>query len=642
MFKQVSSHSPFLMAITQAGDFKLQYANPRITPLLGYQPDEIGNLGSFFLDTMEEGDGKRLIESLRELDMARGDNQSVKALLKVHNKAGDWVYLQAVFTVFRRDKAGKPASLLSISEDVSEQLESHKSRLRLERMARMSEETFKFGKWEYDLETSEHYWTDGIYEIADLNTAEARANYTPTQFMLLMPEKARQELEAMISDSLKTGQSYTYQTTVRTHKGADKHLRMYGKPLMENGKAKKLLGITWDITEEQLLAEKLKRSTVQLSDAEQLLKFGTWEWNVGERQVKWSENFWNLMEFPKEMHDYGWIPIQRFYELIEPESHAMTQQSEVSVIKSGGDEYLKVSEFQARTHLGNTRHFISSTRILERDAEGNTVRAIGYSADITDMKLIQNALEKKVAELKRAYDEAEQFAYVASHDLQEPLRKVTSFGERLKTRCGANFDTDCDLYLNRMMDATSRMRVLIDNLLLLSRTKRSPDQFGKTDLNAVLEQVLQDLDMKTQEMGATIRVGQLPAIEGIWVQVQQLFQNLLFNSLKFSKPGIPNLIEVSAQPITTALAKDLDLDEHIAYALITVKDQGIGFEPQYAQEIFTPFKKLHSRSEYEGTGIGLAICKKVVQNHKGALKAEGVPGEGAVFYIALPIRQPAQ
>ncbi|MCC7245111.1 MAG: PAS domain-containing protein [Saprospiraceae bacterium] len=636
-FQAAFEHSPLLAAIMESASFRLLYANPRVVSLFGYSASELASPLRFFLDNMEKQAQDELLQKLQSL----GSEEFVNTVLNIRDASGQWMQLRVSFTAFRRDANHAPVSYLAIAEDISSRMGIDRQRGRLEQMVKLAEEHFQFGKWEYNLDTRHHYLTDGIYDIADLLQGADRTDFDPRDFLKLLLDGDDEKVIQRVKQCIHSGEAFSEEVNMQTHTGVIKRLRIYVKPMRaEDQHIHKLLGVVWDITEEYQTREKLRKSTIQLSDAEQLLQFGTWEWDMSEGLVKWSENFWNLLEYPYTAHVQDWMPIDRFYQHIQPEDKVEMKEREThSVRQMTANEDIDVQEFRLRTFEGNVRYFISSTRVIARDAQGNPVKAIGYSADVTDMKNIQHNLEKKISEIKRAYEETEQFSYVASHDLQEPLRKVTAFGERLKTRCGANFDEDCQMYLDRMMDATGRMRLLIDNLLTLSRTKRTKDLFVQVDLGKILTEVMLDVDLKIHEKSAQIHVGEMPVIEGIPTQLQQLFQNILLNALKFSKSDIAPEIEVRSSLMDARQMQNSLLDERQEYVLISIRDNGIGFEPQYAETIFSPFKKLHSRSEYEGTGIGLAICKKVVQNHGGALWAESLPGEGATFYIALPKTQ---
>jgi PAS domain S-box-containing protein len=253
--------------------------------------------------------------------------------------------------------------------------------------------------------------------------------------------------------------------------------------------------------------------------------------------------------------------------------------------------------------------------------------------DITERKRAAATLAQKMAELSRSNDELEQFAFVASHDLQEPLRKIQAFGDRLKTKCNGLLPPETLDYLDRMQGASARMRTLIDDLLTFSRVIRNSQPFASVGLGQVAREVLADLEVRIERSGGRVEVGELPCIEADATQMRQLLLNLIGNALKFQPPGGHPVVKVSARTFASIAGEQ--------YCELAVEDNGIGFEEQYAEKIFAVFQRLHGRGEYEGTGVGLAICRRITDRHQGSIVAKGQPGKGATFIVTLPVHQSA-
>lgn len=260
-------------------------------------------------------------------------------------------------------------------------------------------------------------------------------------------------------------------------------------------------------------------------------------------------------------------------------------------------------------------------------------------SDYTTLKKLQQQLENSIADLRRSNANLEQFAYVASHDLQEPLRKIQSFGDVLQTQFGQQLGGEGTTLIGRMQTAANRMSGLIRDLLAYSRLTSRGEATETVSLQAVLLQVLDDLDWSIQETGAVIHTGYLPTICGDERQLRQLLQNLLSNAIKFRPANGHPVINIASQRLAAAdLPADVKpLRQAGYYESITLKDNGIGFDQKYADRIFQVFQRLHGRSQYEGTGIGLAIVQKVVDNHGGAVTVSSEPGQGATFAIYLPV-----
>jgi PAS domain S-box-containing protein len=237
-------------------------------------------------------------------------------------------------------------------------------------------------------------------------------------------------------------------------------------------------------------------------------------------------------------------------------------------------------------------------------------------------------------ELTRSNEELQQFAFIASHDLQEPLRKIKTFAERLQTACGDSLNEQAQDYLERMKNSVLRMQTLIEDLLTLSRVTTRGQPFISVSLTQITQEVLSDLEVLIQQTGGYVEVGELPTVQADPLQMRQLLQNLIGNALKFRRPQIPPIVKVYSQILNHQSDKVI---VGIELCQIIVEDNGIGFAEKYLDRIFNIFQRLHSRNEYEGTGIGLAICRKITERHHGNLTAQSKPGQGTRFIITLPI-----
>jgi light-regulated signal transduction histidine kinase (bacteriophytochrome) len=255
----------------------------------------------------------------------------------------------------------------------------------------------------------------------------------------------------------------------------------------------------------------------------------------------------------------------------------------------------------------------------------------------SDLKRAETDLQKKNEELEQINDQLEAFAHVASHDLQEPLRKIQTYSNRLFQLESDNLSPKGRELHDRIQNSTERMRNLIQDLLTFSKSNFSDAKFERVDLNTLLAEVLSDLEVKISDKNATIESRGLPTMLVIKFQFHQLLLNLIGNALKFSKPNEPAHILITSEVITPNEIRSIEpAAREENYNLITIADNGIGFDQRFADRIFEMFHRLHNRAHYEGTGIGLAICKKIVENHRGFIMAEGRPGEGATFRIYLP------
>ena len=265
------------------------------------------------------------------------------------------------------------------------------------------------------------------------------------------------------------------------------------------------------------------------------------------------------------------------------------------------------------------------------EENGRQTGSVLIFKDITERKRTEENLFQKAAELARSNAELEQFAFVASHDLQEPLRKIQSFGDRLKAKLDQALGPEPREYLDRMQNASARMRTLIDDLLAFSRVIRSAEPFVPVSLTQITKEVIGDLEVRMEKNAARVEVGDLPTIEADATQMRQLMLNLIGNALKFQPLDAQPLVKVQGRTVTSISGEQ--------FCELTVQDNGIGFEEQYAEKIFVVFQRLHGRGEYEGTGVGLAVCRRITDRHQGTIVAKGKPGEGATFIVTLPVHQ---
>ncbi len=281
-----------------------------------------------------------------------------------------------------------------------------------------------------------------------------------------------------------------------------------------------------------------------------------------------------------------------------------------------------------------------------RRKEGEIVGCVLVFRDVSERRLQSDALEDRVRirtaelaaaneDLQRSNFELEQFASVASHDLQEPLRKIQAFGDRLNSKFGDQLTGQGTEYLERILASADRMRRLIDDLLSFSRVTTKAQPYVLTDLALVVQEAISDLEGRIEQTGGRVEADHLPTIDADPSQMRQVFQNLVANGLKFHRPDEPPVVKIRSR-MTSGLGAD---GQEVEFCEIIVEDNGIGFEETYLDRIFELFQRLHGRDEYEGTGMGLAICRKIVERHGGAITAKSKPGEGSAFIVMLPVRQ---
>lgn len=365
------------------------------------------------------------------------------------------------------------------------------------------------------------------------------------------------------------------------------------------------------------------------NQAEIISQHGTWVWNIEDDTFEYSDNLYRLLgEKPKSFKP----ATDNFMKFVHPQD---VKHLSEQVDKMMRNEDLPYVTFRVKHKDGKIRHLKAYGKTFV-SSEGNR-RLIGTTADVTHEVESLRILEQRNQELERNNKELSAFNHVASHDLQEPLRKIQTFVSRIEDNEADKFSESGLLYMQRVKEAASRMRLLIDDLLQYSRTNKKEKVFETADLNILLEQAQEDLVEKIEREKAVIKSEVLPSIKVIPFQIQQLFTNLIGNALKYRAEDRSPEILISCTLVNSKQEKRLKkVSQPKSFYKLEFKDNGIGFDNAYAEKIFVLFSRLHGKNEYSGTGIGLSICKKIVENHGGVILAEGFPGAGAIFTVFLP------
>lgn len=314
----------------------------------------------------------------------------------------------------------------------------------------------------------------------------------------------------------------------------------------------------------------------------------------------------------RKAHDSG---MQRF--LATGEARVLNKTIEITALNKSGAEF-----------------YVSLT-ISKTVQKGNTV-FIAFLRDITDKKENELALIQTSKELQQSNQELEQFAHVASHDMKEPIRKIQVFADILKTRFGNLIPAEGKLYLEKMQNAANRLNNLVEGVLKYSIVQSNKEPLEAIDLAAILKKIESDLELIILDKKAVIQYGKFPAFEGIPFLIYQLFYNLLNNSLKFSKKTVTSVIEIQGKVISSIDTQVLSPSINDQFVEIEIKDNGIGFDQSDAENIFLPFTRLNSQDRYSGTGLGLALCKSIVEKHQGFLSVIAKKEGGAIFKIIIP------
>lgn len=426
--------------------------------------------------------------------------------------------------------------------------------------------------------------------------------------------------------------SNTYRSVVNPNIFVDSHFL----PLREDEKIVGVIMMVRDVTEVVKKEQQLEKVNRQLEDAQQLTKLGSWEWDIASGNIVWSDEMYRIYGYEEKFP----VDFVRATERMSAEhaerSSRRTQQfikEAIENFKASGELFFEIPPIEFPITLPDgTQKTLRSSGKIHLQEDGTLHRLTGAIQDVTQIRSAEERLHQLIAELELKNKELESFNYVASHDLQEPLRKIQTFTDRITSQ---NLDPDQQRdYLERISKSARRMGELISSMLMLSRVSNVEDDFKEVNLNMILENCKSDLEVRIRETSAVIEADTLPTIKASGFQMSQLFSNLIGNSIKFCA-GAPRI------SIRCALVKGREIPGFMAnpddpFWCLRFKDNGIGFDIQFKKQIFEPFQRLHGRHEFSGTGIGLSIVKRIVQRHSGYIDVTSKPGEGTEFLIWLP------
>lgn len=506
--------------------------------------------------------------------------------------------------------------------------------------SKMAEQIGNYGTWQYNVDRNEFQFSDNEYRLFGFEPQDL-GHKLEKYIEKTYPEEL-QRLKTLVKDLEITSMLGPNLYKITKKDGEARQIRDVSKLLKNIYGEKILIGVTKDVTDEYINQKKIKLKNIELEqknkvlflaneinrEAEKTGKFGTTQWFVKENRFIFSDNNYRLL---------GLNPSAKanFEELF-----GHIHQEDVSLAESKLQQMISECYFdpyilRVIRNDNEEIRFISLSSKHIKDYENEDYVLI-ISVDVTEIINAQNTIIERNKELEESNKELQAFNYVASHDLQEPLRKIETFISRLEQKDYQNLSEIGQQYFNRIKISADRMRMLIEDLLQFSRTNKSEEVFEKTNLNKLLENAKNEILEFIEEKNAIIESMVLPTLDVIPFQIQQLFINLLGNSIKYSKPEVQPVIKIEYKKVSLEELNGNKFSKKKAFHKITVTDNGIGFEPTYSERIFELFSRLHNKDEIAGTGIGLAICKKIIDNHAGFITGDGKPGEGSVFTIYLP------
>ena len=636
-FRNLVEQAAQPILILKGDELVLEVANEALFKLWKVGPDA---LNKPFLELLPEMKGQVFVDLLHNV-MKTGEpfyGFETPAIFKRKDSMEETVYFNFSCQPYR-ERDGSITGVLVLATDVTEQVATKRqlieSEIRFRNIMQQAPVAFTLTRGEEVVIESVNP------PMLKMIGKEKEEDVLGKAMVDVLPEVKDQRFLAIAKNVFSTGEPFRgneIPVTLRIDgKLKERFFNVSYTPLVEGRKVTGVLHVAIDVTEQVAARKKIQEAEERARLAIESAELGTYEINLQNNVAIMSPRMASIFDV-EDSADWN-----RYITAIHPEDLKLREEAYQKAYKNG------VLDYQVR--LVRKDGSMRWTRVKGKiyfDHENTPIRLLGVVQDITEQKEFSEALSKKVEERTRELAQAnqhlasmnkelEQFTYAASHDMQEPLRKVQTFSSFLLQHHSAQLDDRGKNYLTKIDSSVNRMKVIIDDLLNYSHQTREAQQFVQTDLNKIIEQIEADLELVILQKNATIQKDILPEIAAVPSQMNQLFYNLFSNALKFSKPDVPVKIEIRVEfPSNEEISKK-GLSAQRSYLKINFTDNGIGFAQEYAEQIFSLFKRLHGRTEYEGTGIGLGLCKKIVQNHSGAIWAESASQEGAVFHILLPL-----
>lgn len=607
-FKNLAEKS--MVGIYMLQDEFITYANPRLAEIYGYELDEI--IGMRWKEVIHPLDLPLVAANIRKREA--GELDAIHYEFRGLKKNGDLIYVDTYGTNVRYQ--GR-LTAIGTQLDITDRKHLEQALLESEGKFKVLAEKSLVGIYLIQ---------DEVFKYTNPRFAEifGYSSYEPTgkrweelvfhQDIPLVKENIRKR-DSGEADAIH------YDFRGLSKDGTIKYIDLYGARILYQGRPA-VMGSLLDITDRKLLEQALRKSEEQYRLLAENMNDLIWIADPHSRKYLYaSPSVERLLGYSRE--EFMNTPLEK---ILTPASLTLARENLTKVMESvaaGRPVDTPPLELEYVQKDGATIWTDVVYSLIFNDS-GAVAAVQGVTRDITKRKQADEELARKAAELARSNAELEQFAYIASHDLQEPLRMVASFTELLARRYKGKLDSDADEFIAFAVDGANRMKQLINDLLAYSRVGTKAKPFAPTDCRDVFERALDNLTLTIQEHGATVKAGHLPTVMADAVQLTQLFQNLIANAVKFHGPE-PPLIVVMAE-------------KHDDEWVFSVQDNGIGIDSPFFERVFAVFQRLHGQKDYPGTGMGLAICRKIVERHGGRIWVESELGKGATFYFTMPSR----
>jgi PAS domain S-box-containing protein len=633
-FRNLVIDSPIAMAIFRGKDHIIEMANNAMMKTI-WQKKKKETIGKTILEVFPELLEQKYPELLDQVILNKKVVREIESLayVKVNGELKKF-YLDYQYTPLL-EKEGEASGVMVTVNDVTSKVEARKKVEDAEERARLAVEIAEIATWDVNIATQELIYSENL---ATIFGHDKTSKITRPQIRNQVHSDDQQILEQAYKVALKTS-IYKYEARVVKPDLSISWIKAHGKIFFDEKKQPiKMLGTIMDITDE-------KNNQQTLMESEQKFRLLA---DSMPQHIWTSDPMGNLNYFNQSVYTYSGIPVEEidkkgWLQIVHPEDREENVNAWMEAVKTGND-FLLQHRFR---RFDSEYRWQLSRAIAQKDSEGKIQMWVGTSTDIQDQKDFTSKLEKEVQERTAQLElknkdlinmniELQSFAYISSHDLQEPLRKIQTFASRLSDLDEQNISANAKTYLSRIEVAAKRMQTLIQDLLEYSRTNSAERIFVKSNLDDIAEEIKSDFLERIEEKNAQLIFHPLGEATIISFQFRQLLHNLIGNALKFSRKDSTPIIEIKAKRIKgNRIKHEVNYPDKMYYHL-KISDNGIGFDAEYKDRIFEVFKRLNTEAEFAGTGIGLAIVKKIVENHKGIITASGKKNKGATFDIYIP------
>ncbi len=628
LLSKTAEASPDAIVIFENETKKTLYLNSILMDWIGFSNAQLGEMSiKQRLELIHSDDRERVMDFNEKMNSAEDDE--VRTLeYRLIKQDGDFIWIRNRSRVFQRLEDGSVFQVLAVLQNITKSKLAEEEVKKQQALLKQAEEISHLGSYELDLITNDFYWSDEMFRIYGY----APQSFKPTLDFYVHtthPEDQPKTKESI--QNLDNADNYQIHQRIYTVDGRIRFLISIGKFFRnQHGKLAKLIGTAQDITSQMEMEEALREKTAIIKlqqsvekQVEKIRQSGSWQWDLKTGQAIWAKNTYKLLGVEPFIFEPS---IESFIQLIHPDDQKHIREKIKDVI----DHHPKEAVFEFRAIvMDEIRHFRASS-VMVRGIGGSTM--VGSLMDVTTDVILREQLEEKNRRLEEMNEELTSFAFIASHDLREPLRKIKVFTERIESKEIENLSEIGLDHFRRIRNSVQRMDQLIDDILSFSAINEANKKWMEFDLEDVLKNVLSDLSQMISDRNARVEYDKLPVIWGDPSHFYHLWLNLINNGIKYQEAGKQPVIKISSRILKGSDLKQSMATRDPSYLEIEVSDNGIGFEQQYERKIFQMFQRLHGMHEYNGTGMGLAICKKVVEIYNGFITTVSSPGQGASFH----------